>query len=266
MRLDEAAISPMDRGFLFGDGVYEVLALVDGVLRARDLHAARLAKSLQGIQLEVSVETIFRDMDALITHTELADAKIYIQVTRGAASTREHVFPASIEPTVFITASPFSAHAMAPSHAIVRPDIRWHRNAIKSVSLLANVLLAEEARQHGAAETILHRDGEVTEASTSNVFLITDGVLRTPPLSDSILPGITRHLVLELADTQGLAIDESPVMVDELTTAETVFVTSSTRGLLPIVAIDPGGRVGDGSPVAQFEQLHDAYQMRLHHH
>ena len=266
MRLDEATISPMDRGFLFGDGVYEVLALVDGVLRARDLHAARLAHSLQGIQLDVSVEAIFESMDALIERSGLSDAKLYIQVTRGASPVREHVFPGTVEPTVFLTASPFQAHALAPSRAIVRPDIRWHRNSIKSVSLLGNVLLAEEARQNDAAEAILHRDGEVTEASTSNVFLLEGGALRTPPLSEAILPGITRHLVLELAEKQGLTIDESPVMVDDLTAAETVFVTSSTRGLLPIVSIDPGGIVGNGTPVPQFEQLQDAYQARLHHH
>ena len=266
MPLEEAAISPMDRGFLFGDGVYEVLALIDGVLRARDLHAARLAQSLRGIQLDVSVDAIFDSMDALIERSGLSDAKLYIQVTRGAAPTREHVFPTTIEPTVFLTASPFTAGALTPSRAIVRPDIRWHRNSIKSVSLLGNVLLAEEARQYGAAEAILHRDGEVTEASTSNVFLLAAGVLRTPPLSEAILPGITRHLVLELAEAHGLAIDESPVMIDELTAAETVFVTSSTRGLLPIVAIEPGGVIGDGIPSPQFENLQNAYQALLHHH
>ena len=264
MALEEARISPMDRGFLFGDGVYEVLAQVDGHLRARDLHAERLKRSLQGIGLEVSVETVFASVDAVLERSALADAKIYVQVTRGPVAVREHTFPQTAKPTVFVTVTPFKTVALTGSRAIVRPDIRWSRNHIKSVSLLGNVLLAEEARQHGAAEAILHRAGEVTEASTSNVFMITDQVLATPPLSDAILPGVTRHLVLDIARDLGFQVSERAISVDELPRADTVFVTSSTRGLLPITELDPGGPVGTGQPLDGFGELQSAYQDRLH--
>ncbi len=266
MPLADAHISPMDRGFLFGDGVYEVLACVDGQVRARSLHEKRLAQSLAMIQLDVDIAAIFADLDALQAASGLKDAKLYVQVTRGAAPVRDHAFPTNIQPTVFLSISPFTAKRMEPAAAIVREDIRWRRNAIKSVSLLANVLLMQEARAAGAAEVILHLDGWVTEASTSNVFFLKDGVLSTPPLSNAILPGITRHLVLELAEAQGLDVQERPLAVGELAAADSLFVSSSTRGLMPIASIDPGGTLRADAPQTDFSQLATAYDALLHEH
>lgn len=266
MPIEQATISPMDRGFLFGDGVYEVMARVDGRIRAKSLHQARLQSSLDAIGLSVSVDDVFADVDRLTEKAGLLDAKIYIQVTRGAASARDHAFPSKISPTVFLTISEFAAVSQKPSIAIVRPDIRWRRNSIKSVSLLGNVLLMQEARDSGAHEAILHRDHLVTEASTSNVFVIRGQSLVTPPLSDLILPGITRHLVIEMASQIGLDVIEEPIYVDSLSDADGVFVSSSTRGLMPIVELDPGGQVGNGQLTQAFMALQAAYDERLHHH
>ena len=266
MPIEQATISPMDRGFLFGDGVYEVMARVDGRIRAKSLHQARLRSSLDAIGLSVSVDDVFADVDRLTKKSGLLDAKIYIQVTRGAASARDHAFPSKISPTVFLTISEFVAVSQKPSIAIVRPDIRWRRNSIKSVSLLGNVLLMQEARDSGAHEAILHRDHLVTEASTSNVFVIRGQSLMTPPLSDLILPGITRHLVIEMASQIGLNVIEEPIHVDSLSDADGVFVSSSTRGLMPIVELDPGGQVGNGQLTQAFMALQAAYDERLHHH
>ena len=266
MPIKQAAISPMDRGFLFGDGVYEVMARVDGRIRAKSLHEARLRSSLDAIGLDISVTDVFSDVDRLIDKAGLLDAKIYVQVTRGAAPVRDHAFPAQISPTVFLTISEFKAVSQKPAKAIVRPDIRWRRNSIKSVSLLGNVLLLQEARENGAQEAVLYRDEFVTEASTSNVFVIRGQTLITPPLSDLILPGITRHLVIEMASTVGLNVIEEPVRVDSLCGADGVFVSSSTRGLMPIVELDPGGQVGDGRLTDAFLALQTAYDERLHHH
>ena len=266
MPIEQAAISPMDRGFLFGDGVYEVMARVNGRIRAKSLHQARLQSSLDAIGLSVSVDDVFADVDRLTEKAGLLDAKIYIQVTRGAASARDHAFPSKISPTVFLTISEFAAVSQKPSIAIVRPDIRWRRNSIKSVSLLGNVLLMQEARDSSAHEAILHRDHLVTEASTSNVFVIRGQSLMTPPLSDLILPGITRHLVIEMASQIGLNVIEEPIHVDSLPDADGVFVSSSTRGLMPIVELDPGGQVGGGQLTQAFVVLQAAYDERLHHH
>ena len=266
MPIEQATISPMDRGFLFGDGVYEVMARVNGRIRAKSLHQARLQSSLDAIGLSVSVDDVFADVDQLTEKAGLLDAKIYIQVTRGAASARDHAFPSKISPTVFLTISEFAAVSQKPSIAIVRPDIRWRRNSIKSVSLLGNVLLMQEARASGAHEAILHRDHLVTEAATSNVFVIRGQSLVTPPLSDLILPGITRHLVIEMASQIGLNVIEEPIHVDSLPDADGVFVSSSTRGLMPIVELDPGGQVGNGQLTQAFMALQAAYDERLHHH
>lgn len=266
MDLADARISPMDRGFLFGDGVYEVLAAVDGRVRALSLHRQRLANSLAMIDLNVDVDAVFADLEALHKASGLVDSKLYIQVTRGPVEARDHAFPAKVTPTVFMMASPFVAQQLAPTTALVRDDIRWRRNAIKSVSLLANVLLKQEASAAGAGEVILHLDGWVTEASTSNVFCLKDEALVTPPLSDSILPGITRHLVIELAEQHGLGVEERPVSVSDLSASDTVFVSSSTRGLVAISRLDPGGPVGTGTPAPEFTQLATAYDALLHQH
>lgn len=256
----------MDRGFLFGDGVYEVMARIDGRVRAKSLHEKRLAASLTSIQLDVSVAQIFHDVDRLIEKANLESAKIYVQVTRGAAAIRDHAFPVDVAPTVFLTISEFEFMSYGACTAILRPDIRWRRNSIKSVSLLGNVLLMQEAKASGAQEAILFREEYVTEASTSNVFVIRGDTLVTPPLGDLILPGITRHLVLEMSETLGITVIEQNVRVDSLADADGIFVSSSTRGLMPINELKPGGIVGDEQLTETFLALQSEYDQRLRHH
>jgi D-alanine transaminase len=266
--LDAARISPLDRGFLFGDGVYEVLAHVDGVTRARQLHQARLAQSLARIRLEsaVSIDAIFADMDRLLAASALPSAKIYLQVTRGVAPERDHRFPSQVIPTVFLMATAWSPTVLGPQAAIIAPDIRWQWNAIKSTSLLANVLLQQQASEAGAVDALLHRDGWLTEASTSNAFVIDNGALLTPPLSDRLLPGVTRHLVLDLAREHGLHVIETEIAIDQLSQAELVMITSSTRGLVPITRLLPDQTIGCGEIPAIFETLQANYQRVLHAH
>jgi len=155
---------------------------------------------------------------------------------------------------------------LGPQSALIAPDIRWQWNAIKSTSLLANVLLMQQASEAGAVDTILHRDGWLTEASTSNVFVLNNDVLMTPPLSDRLLPGITRHLLLDLARDQGLTVKEIDIAMDQLPSMDLIMITSSTRGLVPITRLLPGQQVGNGQIPARFEMLQDAYQRVLHAH
>ena len=263
MPLHKARISPMDRGFLFGDGVYEVMAQVDGRIRAKALHARRLQSSLDSIGLEMSIEQVFGDVDRLIKKVGFVNAKIYVQVTRGSALARDHAFPSTVSPTIFITVSEFEPVSQTASKAIVRSDIRWRKNHIKSVALLGNVLLMQEALDSDAQEAILYRDEYVTEASTSNLFVIRGEKVVTPPLSDLILPGITRHLVIEIAQRLGISVVEASIRVDSLPEADGIFLSSSTRGLMPIVELDPGGRVGIGELPSLFLALRDAYDERL---
>ncbi|MBU24659.1 MAG: D-amino acid aminotransferase [Gammaproteobacteria bacterium] len=263
MPLHKARISPMDRGFLFGDGVYEVMAQIDGRIRAKSLHAQRLQLSLDSIGLDTSIEHVFADVDRLIKKAGFSNAKIYIQVTRGTSSVRNHSFPSIVSPTIFLTVSDFEAVSQMTSKAIVRPDIRWRKNYIKSTALLGNVLLMQEARDSDAQEAILYREEYVTEASTSNVFVIRGQKVVTPPLSDLILPGITRHIVIEIAHNLGISIVEDNIRVDCLQEVDGIFLTSSTRGLMPIVELNPGGSVGNGKLTSIFLALQDAYDEKL---
>tara|TARA_B100001093_G_scaffold517834_1_gene600615 strand:- start:1074 stop:1907 length:834 start_codon:yes stop_codon:yes gene_type:complete len=263
MPLHKARISPMDRGFLFGDGVYEVMAQIDGQIRAKSLHAQRLQLSLDSIGLDTSIEHVFADVDRLIKKAGFSNAKIYIQVTRGTSSVRNHSFPSIVSPTIFLTVSDFEAVSQMTSKAIVRPDIRWRKNYIKSTALLGNVLLMQEARDSDAQEAILYREEYVTEASTSNVFVIRGQKVVTPPLSDLILPGITRHIVIEIAHNLGISIVEDNIRVDCLQEVDGIFLTSSTRGLMPIVELNPGGSVGNGKLTSIFLALQDAYDEKL---
>ncbi len=266
MALEQASISPMDRGFLFGDGVYEVMAQIGGRIRAKSLHCRRLESSLLEIDLFVPVDQVFDQVDQLCRQAEFESAKIYVQITRGAAATREHAFPDIVEPTIFLMISEFLPEAMPAAKAIVRPDIRWLRNSIKSVSLLGNVLLLQEARELGAVEAILHRNDSVTEASTSNIFFIFGQSLVTPPLSSWILPGITRHLIIEMARKMGLDVVEREVSTSELNDFDGLFVSSSTRGLQAIVELEAGGIVGPGYPPELFSVLQSEYDLILRNH
>lgn len=257
--LGEAKVPVLDRGFLFGDGVYEVIPVYGGKAFRLDEHLRRLEQSLAGIGMsnplsDAAWGAIF---DRLIAGAE--DQQIYLQITRGVASKRDHAIPAGIAPTVFVMCAPIAPIPLAGIKAITVTDIRWDRCNIKAITLLANVLLRQEAVEKGASEAILVRDGCVLEGAASNILIVKDGVIITPPKGDTILPGITRDLVLELAREQGIPTEERHISLGELRSADEIWMTSSTREILAVIELD-GEPVKGGVPGPFWKTLQTAYQ------
>jgi len=253
---DEARISPMDRGFLFGDGVYEVIPVYQGVPLRLEEHLQRLANSLAAIELDnpLSGDAWCELFERLIEKNGGGNLGIYLQVTRGTAPKRDHAFPSPAVPgTVFAFTSPVATPAAdSPDTAegavaITLDDIRWSRCDIKSTALLANVMLKQQAIASGASEAILVRDGFATEGSASNFFIVEGGVVLTPPKSHLILPGVTRDLVVDLCHQHNVPIKETEVTEGQLKAAEEIWLSSSTRELVPVVTLN-GHAVGDGHP------------------
>jgi D-alanine transaminase len=253
---ERATVSVDDRGFLFGDGVYEVIRVVGGAYIDAGRHLDRLHRGLAELGLP---DHAAGGPDLLAIGAELlrrqpagneGEAVVYLQLTRGAAP-RRHAFPApGTPPTLFVSAWPFvpRREQMASGvAAITHPDLRWQRCDIKSVNLLPNVLANQRATEAGAYEAILVRDGVVTEGTHSNVVAVVDGELRTHPNGPAILPGVTREAVLELARDAGLAVREQALTLAELVRAEEVFFTGTTTDVMPAVSID-GRKVRDGVP------------------
>jgi D-alanine transaminase len=260
----EARVSPFDRGFVFADGVYEVIPVYGRRLFRMRPHLKRLDDSLAGIRVRNPLavgdwEQIFKRLTDAIAAD---DQSVYLQVTRGPAP-RDHAFPPDPKPTVFAYAVPLKyADAQQLANgvpAITVPDIRWLRCDIKAIALLPNVLLRQQAIEAGAAEAILVRDGLAMEGSASNIFAVVDGVLVTPPKGPFILPGITRDLVLELARAHGVACEERMLKVVELGQASELMLSSSTKELLPITTLD-GRPVAGGKPGPVHARLYALYQ------
>jgi D-alanine transaminase len=259
--LSQAKVSVLDRGFLFGDGVYEVIPVYGGKPLRLAGHLQRLGNSLDGIRLEAPLsaeewEAVFM---RLINGAE--DQSIYLQVTRGAGPRRDHAFPKGVAPTVFAICTPIAPIPASGVKAITVPDIRWQWCHIKAITLLANVLQRQQAVDEGCAEAILVRDGYALEGAASNLFAVVDGVLLTPPKGNDILPGITRDLVVEIALANAIAFDERKITLAELNRAEEAWVTSSIREVLPIVELD-GRMVGNGKPGPLWERMNALYQQR----
>lgn len=276
LALSNAKVSVLDRGFLFADGVYEVIPAYAGRLFRLEEHIQRLDNSLRSIQMQpvMSLAQWKHVLDQLIAeHAKgsepQADLSIYLQVTRGAGAQRDHSIPSTIEPTVFAMAQPIASHlaesAAKGIEAITMDDIRWQWCHIKSIALLGNVLLKDHASQKGCAEAILIRDGLATEGSASNLFVVKDQTLITPPKSHHLLPGITRDLVLELAHENGLDCLEQDIPSDLLNTVDEIWMTSSTREIMPVVTLD-GHAVASGQPGPMWKRmtaLYADYKQRL---
>jgi len=265
----EASISIFDRGFIFGDGVYEVIPVYGGRLFRLQQHLDRLRYSLGEICLlaPLSDKEITLMFERLLNDRS-DDASIYLQITRGSAP-RNHVFPDEITPTVLAYVQdldyPDQACREAGISAVSFPDQRWLRCDIKSVSLLANVLARQFAHEHYAAEAVLFRDGKLTEGAASTMFVVHTGQLLTPASGQSILPGITRELVLELASNQGLQCLQTDISEKQVKEADELWLSSSTKEILPIVKLD-GNPVGDGKPGPQYQQiikLYDEFKLRF---
>ena len=269
--LDQAQISVMDRGFLFGDGVYEVIPCYNGRLFRLEQHLQRLENSLRAIGMHNPKSTAdWRTiLESLLAPAADGDQAVYLQVTRGAYSERNHAVPSTIEPTLFAMASPLPPAdpqtARLGIAASTVEDIRWQRCDIKSIALLANVMLREEADHRGGKEAILIRDGLATEGATSNLFVVEGGIIVTPPKSNHLLSGISRDLVLELATDAGLAWCEAAISEARLIAAEEIWITSSTREVVAVTQLN-GRAVGNGKPGPMFRQmagLYAAYKARV---
>jgi D-alanine transaminase len=259
-----AKVSVEDRGFQFGDGVYEVVRVYDGQPFALGPHLARLHQSLSAIELEIplSNQELIAIARELMARSGLKEAELYLQVTRGVAR-RYHLFPTGVSPTIVMTIRPVRVvpEELRGNGIVVKtfPDERWGRCDIKSINLLPNVLAKEHAHRAGAHEAILVRDGLVTEGTSSNVFVFHNGELATPRIDPRILTGVTRGLVLKIAQEKNYQTVERDVSLQELKAATEVFISSTVMELLAVVAID-GVPVGDGKPGPVFRDLYAAYR------
>jgi D-alanine transaminase len=262
LALTEARISPLDRSFLFGDGVYEVIAVRHGRARRLPFNLARLGRSLNELRIldPHSPAQWTAIVEKLIEKNGAGNIYVYLQVSRGAEFGRNHAPLPAIEPTVFGFCAPLplpSAEMLERGVAcITAPDTRWARCDIKAVALLANVLLRQKAVEAHASETILLRDGMLTEASASSVYVISGGRICTPPNGNQLLPGTTRSLVEELADQAGIPRHVDGVTEVELRCADEVWLSAATRGVVAVTSID-GRPVADGKPGPVWRRMHE---------
>jgi D-alanine transaminase len=268
----EARVPVLDRGFIFGDGIYEVVPVYGRRLFRFDEHMARLGRSLAKLRIanphthDEWLALCRRLVAARFDDTGAEDQLVYIQVTRGVAP-RDHVMPQGITPTVFAMANPMKAATVEQRHQGVActtaRDFRWERGDIKSISLLGNVLARQMSADHGAVETIMFRDGYLTEAAASNVWIVHEGALLGPPKSDHVLEGIRVELLRELCADCGIAYNLRPIPESDVMSADEVLLSSATKEVLPVTRIDEhsvGHGAGRGRPGPVYARLYEAYQ------
>ena len=258
--LDQIRISPLDRGFLFGDGVYEVIPCYGARVFRLEQHLKRLETCLASIQIKnpLSRTAWVELLNDLAKRNNSGDQLLYVQVTRGVAP-RDHAFP-DTEPTIFAMSRPWNRNEMpVPAKSIVGVDNRWNRCDIKTISLLGNVLLRQQAVENAATENILLRNGHVTEGAASNVFIVVNGEIKTPPRSPFILGGVTRDAALELARARGTRIQECDISEQELRNADEIWLTSSSMEIKPVIELDHA-RVGGGQPGPVWMEIFAAFR------
>ena len=262
--LEEARIPVLDRGFIYGDGVYEVIPVYGRRPYRLPGHLARLRRSLDAVQITNPHDDgqwahLF---DELVARQATDDQSLYLQVTRGVAK-RDHAFPKGVAPTVFMMSNPLALptreQVQEGVHAVTATDNRWYRCDVKSTSLLANVLLRQFAVDQGAAESVLLRNGFLTEGSASNVFVVKNGRVATPAMSHLLLPGITWEAIAELALRHGMPFEQRDVSEAEVREADELWLASSTREVLAITTLD-GRPVGTGRPGPMFERMYGLFQ------
>lgn len=264
MPLEQARVPVLDRGFIFGDGVYEVIPVYSRHPFRLPEHLRRLQHSLDSIRLANPLSDIewTKLTHDIIARNEGDDQSVYLQITRGVAR-RDHAFPKDAKPTVLMMSGPLVTPAKnlvdngVP--AITATDYRWLRCDVKSVSLLANCLLRQTALEAGAVEVVMFRDGYLTEGSSSNIFAVKNGRLLAPPKNHLVLPGITYDVVIELAAAHGIPFEVREIPEQEVKTADELWLTSSTKEVLAITTLD-GKPVGAGKPGAVFRRIHSLYQ------
>ena len=269
--LNEAKVSVLDRGFIFGDGVYEVVPVYGRRLFRFAEHMARLERGLGKLRIDNPhgrdewLERCRRLVADLADRQGIEDQLVYLQITRGVAM-RDHVMPKDIAPTVFMMVNrmvPPSAEQRQRGVACVTArDFRWERGDIKSISLLGNVLARQISADHGAVETIMFRHGHLTEAASCNVWIVHEGALLGPPKSEHVLEGIRYELIRELCEEEGIAFNLRPIAEGEVTAADEILLSSATKEVLPVTTLD-GAAVGHGAlrgkPGPVYARLHEAY-------
>ncbi|HYG85759.1 MAG TPA: aminotransferase class IV [Azospirillum sp.] len=267
--LEAIRVSPLDRGFLFGEGIYEVTAVYGGRLFEPDAHVRRLQRGLDELRIDAgrTDEDWRRLMEELVRRSGLdGAATVYLQVTRGAAASRTHIAPAGIRPTVFGMIAPLK---LPPESwrtegvtAVTMQDARWSRCDLKSISLLGSVMAQQNAADNGVVDSLQLRNGLVTEGAATNIFVVRDGAIATPKADHRILAGITRAVILELAAEAGLPHAERDVTAAELATADEVWITSTSKEITPVTTLD-GRPVGTGRPGPVWADVFARFKARV---
>jgi len=265
LRLADAKISVLDRGFIYGDGVYEVVPVYGRKPFRMPQHLARLARTLEGVRLADPHPGRWPALiGELVARQPFDDQAVYLQITRGVAK-RDHAFPTGVAPTVFMMSNPLalpSRDLVERGAAVVTSeDNRWLRCDLKTTSLIGNVLMRQYAADHDAIETVMFRDGYLTEASASNVLVVRNGTVIAPPKDNLILPGITYDATLEIAQAANVPLEVRPVSRDEAMGADEMWLSSSSKEVLAVTRVD-GRAFGSGEPGPVFHRVYEAFQAR----
>tara|TARA_Y100001935_G_scaffold251327_1_gene253029 strand:- start:345 stop:1178 length:834 start_codon:yes stop_codon:yes gene_type:complete len=261
----DAKISPLDRGFLFGDAIYEVIIAFNKKPFELEAHVSRLKKNIStlGYSFEdtLDIEAIIQEV---IARNTFLNQVIYLQISRGTDAIRDHIPGNNLSPTIFVSSHELQTDFSLSSgeKAILVEDFRWRKSQIKATSLLANVIYRSEAKQKQVFETILFENGFITEGAVSNVFCCINNKIITPPISENILPGVTRKVVLELIQDASLECMETKIPVDSFLQAEEIWVTNSTKGIIPIIELD-GKKIGSGLPGKKYTQISKDFLEKL---
>lgn len=263
--VQEAKISPLDRGFLFGDAIYEVIIAVNKKPFELGAHLNRLKKNISYLKYSLldqfDLEEIILEV---ISRNKFINQVIYVQISRGTDIVRDHIPSNDLTPTIFVSSHELKTD-FSPSSgekAILLEDFRWRKSQIKATSLLANVIYRSEAKHQEVFETILFENGFITEGAVSNVFCCIDNKILTPPLTENILPGVTRKVILELIQDTSFEYEETKISVDSFLSAEEIWVTNSTKGVIPIIELD-GKKIGNGLPGEIYFQISKAFMSKL---
>ncbi len=265
MLLSEVRVPALDRGYLFGEGIYEVIRVYGGKVWRGGDHLRRLASSLKELDIQFDSECVPKRVEQTLLRSQLKEALVYVQITRQDRD-RHHYYPSSPEFNCLIYLQPFDdpyeKERQTGVHTVTYPDIRWSRNDIKATSLVANCMAAQAARSKDCFESILVRDGLITEGSHSSVFAVIDGQLVVPPSSSAVLPGITKSQVLELCKARSINILERQLLVSDLPSADELFLTATPEEIIGIIKVDEQ-TVGNGTPGPITQQLHEAFQQNV---
>ena len=263
--IQKAKISPLDRGFLFGDAIYEVIIAINKKPFELGAHLTRLKKNISSLKYSLSDQIDLEEIiQEVISRNKFLNQIIYVKISRGTDTIRDHIPSNDLTPTIFVSSHELKTD-FSPSSgekAILLEDFRWRKSQIKATSLLANVIYRSEAKHREVFETILFENGFITEGAVSNVFCCIDNKIFTPPLTENILPGVTRKVILELIQDTSLEYEETKIPVDSFLSAQEIWVTNSTKGVIPIIDLD-GKKIGSGLPGAKYLQISKAFINKL---